>query len=248
MVFGFFSKERALQRTIKKATNKLAQSADRWAAMEKLRDDGSDEALFALLQRFSFSSLKSIEDQQEKDWVVEAMIGKGEAGLPALQRFLISQANIAYPLQILQAVTTPERVLKVIDELLAVEEPGYTRDPDKRIQIIHWLTEWQECTDRQAAERVAPYLADFDESVRFAAAESVATRPDPCAAEAMVTALINPEEESGRLKARIAETMVDAGLSLCGQKKAVQSIIDELFTGELRIQKDLLVRKKKGKK
>ncbi len=30
MVFGLFSKEKGLQRTIARATNKLSQQADRW--------------------------------------------------------------------------------------------------------------------------------------------------------------------------------------------------------------------------
>src|SRR5688500_14302074 len=46
MVFGLFSKERSLQKTIEKATNKLAQQPDRWGALEKLRDDGSPDALY----------------------------------------------------------------------------------------------------------------------------------------------------------------------------------------------------------
>ena len=40
MVFGLFSKERKLKRAISKATNRLAQSADRWAAMERLAGMG----------------------------------------------------------------------------------------------------------------------------------------------------------------------------------------------------------------
>ena len=45
MVFGLFSKEKSLQRTIERATNKLAQQADRWGALEKLREDGTDEVM-----------------------------------------------------------------------------------------------------------------------------------------------------------------------------------------------------------
>ena len=66
MVFGLFSKDRALQRAIKKAHNKIAQSADRWAALEKLREEGSEEALYALFRRFSFAATKLSEDEVEK--------------------------------------------------------------------------------------------------------------------------------------------------------------------------------------
>ena len=33
MVFGLFSKDKALQRVVEKATNKLAQQPDRWGAL-----------------------------------------------------------------------------------------------------------------------------------------------------------------------------------------------------------------------
>ncbi len=65
MVFGLFSKERALQKTIEKATNKLAQQPDRWSALEKLREDASADALFGLCKRFGITSMKGVEDEQE---------------------------------------------------------------------------------------------------------------------------------------------------------------------------------------
>jgi len=52
-VFGF-SKERGLRRAMDKVMNKHAQSVDRFAAMEKLGKDGSEEALHAFTKRFSF--------------------------------------------------------------------------------------------------------------------------------------------------------------------------------------------------
>ena len=79
MVFGLFSKERSLQKTIEKATNKLAQQPDRWGALEKLREDGSEEALFGLCKRFGVTSQKGVEDEQEKNWVVDVLVEKGGA-------------------------------------------------------------------------------------------------------------------------------------------------------------------------
>ena len=86
MVFGLFSKERSLQRAMAKASNKLAQSPDRWAAMEKLRAAGTDDAWFALLKRFSFNYDKTIEDEQEKPWGYETMCAQGGDVLAPLQR------------------------------------------------------------------------------------------------------------------------------------------------------------------
>ena len=49
-------------------------------------DDGSDEALYGLLRRFGMMYDKTIEDEQEKDWVFEALVEKGAPVLPALKK------------------------------------------------------------------------------------------------------------------------------------------------------------------
>ncbi|GAB4518452.1 MAG: hypothetical protein Tsb0020_37060 [Haliangiales bacterium] len=245
MVFGLFSKERALQRTIKKATNKMSQSPERWGAMEKLRDDGSDEALFYLLKRFSFSYSKMVEDEQEKEWVVETMVAKGELGLPALQRYMKddSTTTIAYPLRILERVASHERILEVIDDLLANEDPGYTRDTTKRIQIIDWMRDWPDATGEEVLARVAPYLEDFDENTRFAAVEAISHHPIEAATDPLVAALLNEDEDSRRLKVRIAEVLAQAELTLGSHKKAIAGLTDDVLS-EFRIHRDKLARKK----
>lgn len=245
MVFGLFSKERAFQRTIKKATNKMAQSPERWAAMEKLRDDGTDESLFHLLKRFSFSYSKMVEDEQEKEWVVETMTSLGEAGLPALRRYMKDDAvtTIAYPLRILERVAGREKILEIIDELLDLEEPGYTRDTTKRTQIIDWLRDWQGADSPDIASRISPYLVDFDEGTRYAAVEALSHHPVPEAAEPLVTALLREGEESNRLRVRIGEILADAKLDLCGRKKEVSALTNDVLS-DFRLQRDKLVRKK----
>lgn len=242
MVFGLFSKERKLQRTIKKATNKLSQSPDRWAAMEKLRDDGTEEALFHLLRRFSFNYDKMVEDEQEKEWVVDVMVGKGEQGLSALRRYMKSASAIAYPLRIMGQVASNAQGLEIIDELLANEEPGYTRDTTKRIQIIDWLREWKGAEHDDIVARVVPYLEDFDENTRFAAAEALSQHAVPAAVGPLISAMVKEDEESGRLKVRIAELLADRELDLGDRKDAIAPLLDTVLSDFL-IQKDKLVRK-----
>ena len=246
MIFGFFSKERALQRTVKKATNKLSQSTERWAAMEKLLEIGTDESLYHLLRRFSFASLKGVDDEQEKAWVVQVMSAMGERCLVPLRRYMKNAGTIAYPLRILEDVANREQALEIIDELLEIEEPGYTKDPDKRKQLIDWLSEWHSCTDEDAVSRIVPYLADFDEGVRFATVEALSLRCTETAAEPLVSALLNEDEESGRLKTRIVEVLHEKELPVGERKKKVQKLLPDV-ANEFRLQRDKLVRKKPAK-
>lgn len=242
MVFGLFSKEQKLQRLIKKASNPLAQSLDRQAAMDKLREEGSEEALYHLLRRFTFTYSKTLEDEQEKEWVVEMMVVKDQAALPPLRRYLKSHAQIAYALRILERVADRGTILQIIDELLADEEPGYTRDTSKRIQLLHWLGEWRGQDSAAIARRIIPYLQDFDENTRYAAVEALSHHAVPVAAAPLVEALVREGEESNRLKVRIAEVLADAELPLGDGQKRLAPLLQDVLS-EFRTQRDKLVRK-----
>lgn len=242
MVFGLFSKEQKLQRLIKKASNQHAQSPERHAAMDKLREDGSDEALYHLLRRFTFAYSKTLEDEQEKEWVVEMMIVKGSAALPPLRRYLKSASQIAYALRILERVADRDTILQIVDDLLADEDPGYTRDTGKRIQLMHWLGEWHTADSSAVAQRVIPYLQDFDENTRHAAVQALSHRPVPAAAAPLIAALVREGEESNRLKVRIAEVLADGQLPLGDRQQQLEPLLQTVLS-DFRIQRDQLVRK-----
>jgi hypothetical protein len=214
MVFGLFSKEKSLERTIKRATNKLAQQPDRWGAMEKLKEDGSEAALLGLCKRFGITSHRAIEDEQEKNWVVDVLVEKGAMVLGPLRTFMRSAEQLTFALKVLEGIVPKPEVLKVIDELLATEKPGYTRHPERRLDLIRWLGEWSQLTDGELLERLGPYLADFDENVRFATIDALATRDPAVIGELLIRAMLRPDEESGRIKLRIAEVLAERKIPL----------------------------------
>lgn len=207
MVFGLFSKEKGLQKTIEKATNKLAQQPDRWAALEKLRDDGTEDALFGLCKRWGVTSYKGVEDEQEKNWVVDVMAEKGAACLPALIRYMKGADQLAFPLKVLERVADHDKCVQVVDEIFKSEPPGYARFPDRRIDLIKWLTEWKGATDDEIVARVTPYLVDFDENVRFVSIEGLTRVAPDKTVGPLVDALVRPEEESGRIRRTVVEVL-----------------------------------------
>lgn len=214
MVFGLFSKEKGLQRTIDRALNKLAQQQDRWGALEALLKDGSDEALYGLCRRFSIVSNKSSEDEAEKAWVESALVGKGEQALPAVRRYLKNHAQLSYALKVLGQIVPRAQVLEVIDELFAAEPPGYARDPERKLDILRYLGEWSGGTDDDMAPRLIPYLKDHAEDVRYFAAEALARVSPELIGDALIAALTNPEEEAGRFKRRLCELIIEKKLPL----------------------------------
>jgi hypothetical protein len=228
----------------KKVLNKHAQSPDRFAAMEKLRDLGTDDALYALARRFSYVYDKTIEDEQEKEWVADVLTDKGASALPAVSRYAKSAESLSWPLRVIERVAKPEEVLAVVDDLLTREEPGYTRNPTKKLQILTFLSEWKASSSAEISKRVVPYLADFDEGIRFAAVDAIAIHKDEGTSRApLLDAMTRPEEESRRIKVRCAEVLVDAGWQVTSHKEQVSGLLDGTLP-EFGMQQDRLTRKK----
>src|ERR1700759_2180667 len=221
MVFGLFSKEKALQKTIERATNKLAQQADRESALHKLAEDGTEEALVGLCKRFSITSMKGVEDEAEKVWVVDTLVDKGATALVPLVRYMKNAEQLAFPLRVLERIAPRDKVLEVADQVFASEPPGYVRMPERRIDLLRWFSEWKPATDDEVVTRFTPYVTDFDENVRFAAIDGMGHRDPAKIAPPLIAALIRPEEESGRIKRAIVEVLEKTKAPLGAQAAAV---------------------------
>lgn len=243
MVFGLFSKEKALQRTIDKATNKLAQQPDRWAALEKLKEEGTEEALLGLCKRFAITSMKGVEDEAEKLWVVDTLVAKGEAALAPVVRYMKTAEQLAFPLRVLERIAPRDRILEVVDQLLASEPPGYVRMPERRIDLLRWFAEWKPATDDELISRFTPYVTDFDENVRFVAIDGMAARDPAKIAPPLLAALVRPEEESNRIKRAICEVLERIKAPLGDQAAAVAAALTGPLADAFKVEGGVLKKK-----
>lgn len=240
-MFGLFSKEKALQKTIEKATNKLSQQVDRWAALEKLKEDGGEEALLGLCKRFGITSMKGVEDEQEKNWVVETLVGFGARALAPVIRYMKSAEQLAFPLKVLERIADRAKVLEVADDLIRSEPPGYVRMPERRIDLLRWISEWKGITDDELVSRLTPYVQDFDENSRFAAIDGMTGRDPAKIGPPLVAALIRPEEESGRIRRTIVEVLAKGKVPLGDQAAAVEKVMTGPLAQDFRIADGVLV-------
>ena len=233
---------RARGTKMKRGRKKEGESAERLEGMQKLREIGSDEAILGLARRFSYVYDKLSEDEQEKEWVCESLIGMGERAVAPLRAYAKGAESLSWPLRVLEKIAGKDTLLAVVDEVLARDEPGYTRNPTRKIQVLTWLGEWKGASDREIAARIVPYLADFDETVRFTAADAVSHHRDEETLRApLLDALLRPEEESRRIKVRAAEVLADAGCVVTDRKEAVARLLAEELA-EFGMQHDKLVR------
>lgn len=205
-------KKSRLDKLIKTTTNPYTQTAERYAAMEALLENGSDEALVGLFRRFTVVSTKSIEDEEEKGWACRQLIDLGTKVLPAAKQFCLQYDNVAWALRVIEEVADETQEWEVLDALLEAHPPGYERDPNKKLQI---LTHLAEIDDPKVAEFLAGYVEDSDEGIRFFAVEQLVDIGDEDAAKApMIKRLCNAEEDSLRLRTRILDGLATLGWGL----------------------------------
>lgn len=240
-----FSKQgreiRARERNIKGALNKYAQSIDRMKHLEALRDDGHEDALLGLCKRFGVVYDKSIEDEQEKEWVFDVLVAKGPAVMGALKKYLFAADSISWPLRVLSKIAANRsEELDVVKLVLDRHEPGYERDPSKKMQLLSRLGSLKE---PRAAALIAPYLADMDEGVRFTAVEALLRQKNEEAArEPLLDLFVSDKEESLRIRIRIAEGFADLGWLVHGHRGTVEKKLPDGF----QIDREGHVKRKPG--
>lgn len=231
-LLSIFSKEgreqRSRQRNIQRAVNKYLQSADRFKALQGLADDGSPEATFGLLRRFGVMYDKSIEDEQEKEWVFDVLVSKGAAILPEVERYLTSAGSISWPLRLLSKIADKEQELATVSRVLERHEPGYERDPTKKIQLLNHISGLE---DARVTDLAAPYLADMDEGVRYAAAEALLRQGDETSArDRLIEHLAANSDESLRVRLLIADGFAERGWAIKARRAEVEARLPEQFT------------------
>lgn len=195
-----------LDKSMRGAINPYGQSADRYYAMQQLLDIGTLPALIGLMRRFTINASKSIEDEEEKSWVYNRLIGLDKAlVLAAAKEFCLNADNIAWVLRIIEELADEQQEWDILDALLAKHPPAYERDPSKKMQLLGHLAD---IDSPRVEEILARYLDDPDESVRFHVVEALLNNadtndPDLRVLNPLVNRLGHKDEDSLRLRSRI---------------------------------------------
>ena len=105
-MFEWFSSERRLARKISSTQSKLmqryGQSDDRLRAAQILSEIGGDEAVWALIQRFTFNCDKPTADMDEKQYVQDLLVDFGDSAIPLLKKFVAEKEEVVLAVRTLR--------------------------------------------------------------------------------------------------------------------------------------------------
>jgi hypothetical protein len=209
-IFDFLSKKGAqtpVQKLAAKVLDKRGMAPDRWDAIQVLAKMDSEEAVGALLARFTFYTDPSITDQEEKESVFNTVVSKGSVAVGPVKRFMAKAEAITWPIKMLDRLLPEGEFLGAMFELLSGMDTEYERDPQRKLQLLAAV---ETRRDPRILAAVKPFLADVNESVRFHAVGGVLAQDN--AEEARDTLLEQlAKEDSMRVKARLLDGFAQRG-------------------------------------
>jgi len=199
------SPEKQLAKHGARIRKKDATAEDRQASAYWLAEQATTPAIVALLGRFEMTYEHHMKDVAEKDMVTDLVLELGPIAIDGLEHYLKRCKNFARPLSLLKQMAGKEAALNMVLDLIATEAAKSELKPDKKRELLIVLAEFQ---DSRSMDIAIELLEDFDEGVRYAAAEVlIGLEQNEAVQVALLTALANPEEESNRLRVRIAEVV-----------------------------------------
>jgi len=210
-LFDFFGggEKGQIEKHAKRMRNLNAQSEDRQLSARWLADNGSEQAILGLLGRFTITYEQQMKDQQEKELVSQLLRGLGPKVGPPIRQWVRKNTSFARPLQLVHDLEGGEAAVEVLLDMLGREVDPFK--PEKKRQILIRLADYK---DARIAPRVAASLEDYDEGIRYAAAEALLAQDTDAIRDDLAKALGNRQEESNRLRVRIAEAFHQRGWAL----------------------------------
>jgi len=208
--FLFGGDEKQVSRHAKRARDINTQPEERELSLHWLADNGSEEAVVGLLGRFTFAYEQRMKDTHEKELAHKLLVrlGKDKVSGP-IRAWVKKNEQFAIPLQVIDETEGPEAAVDVLLEMLGREVDPFK--PEKKRQILIRLSDY---LDPRILQRVPPLLEDFDEGVRYAAAEALLAQDSEDVAADLARALGKRDEESNRLRVRLAEVFFQKGWAL----------------------------------
>lgn len=162
--------EKKIDRYAAVIKNPKAIKEDRSSAIEYFKSYGDPAvAVPPLLKRFDYSLEHGINDTREKESCMEGIVAFGSDAIPFVREHLLVTSRIAWPIKILKALGDESEVVEILKSALNFGDVAFDQAiVDKNFDILCYLIDYKV---PGFEEKLAHFLSDHDERVRFACTE-----------------------------------------------------------------------------
>ena len=220
------SPEQQIRRARKKVKQPHGDPSVRINAARKLYEMGTEEAIGALLERFTISSSPSRQDEEEKEEVLSWLVAFGKKSVPPIARFLKRERQVYWPTRALKEILHPDQLVRKINEILIYhwENPPASADPiTQLIRFAHTL-------DSSDLEKtIRRYLEYEDDDVCLAGLEYLFQRSEEKSQQAVLQCYLNCEDRP-RVRSSILQRFSEKGWSVRGFRPRIEKTLPQRYT------------------
>ncbi len=214
------------QKLKKKVTEKYGEAQARQKAIDELIQTRSPDVIPVLMQRFTLLVDPQTTDADEKRTVFDAIVAQGEQAVPNVKDFLKkSEAASSWAVKILAEVLDEPTVVAIVIEELSRLGVEYTRDPEKKEVLLHFLDGKQGAGITEAAIAM---LKDMSDDVKMTALRTLGTLKDVKAKEPILELLVQ-EETAKRVQTRCVEVLHECAFEVQGFREKVEKRVSDPF-------------------
>ncbi len=222
--FGGGSPEEKAKKLKPKLAQKYGDASVRQKAIHQLGELKHPEAVRSLMTRFTVSVEPQSIDADEKDHVFELVKGFGEMAVEPVRDFLQrSDQASSWAVRILEALMPEDLFITTLLEALQKIGPEYTRDPEKKVVLIHSLSGK---TDARIGAALVPFLEDPADDVKTAAITAL-TPFKPEEAREPLLRIITSDDSARRVKQAAVNAVSEAGFGVQGHREKVEAALSD---------------------
>lgn len=232
----------SLRKLAQKVTERFGPPENRQKAIAQLAALGSPAALSTLCLRFTVQSNVGITDDEEKEAVRSHLVEAGQEAVEPVKQFLARhESGISWGLRVLSDLLPAAEVTRIALELLIAAGKQYSRDPEKKLVLLSWLTEHHAsqtpapaaaapgpgATSEEAA--ILPLLEDFSDDVRISAARALARLGAGEPGREGLIQLLLRDKDNARVRGEVLQALFDLGADVKGHRPSVEALLVEPF-------------------
>lgn len=198
--------DRTVARLHKKLMNKYVQSMERKRVIQVLANMGTQEAIVALLGRFTYVTDGSIVDEDEKTMAYEIIRSMGEGAIPALTQVILTEPAVYWPLRALTEIAGEERAVDVIFQALDSVHDRFERSMERMTNLVSSLRDYK---SPRVLQRLLVLATDENEEIRFLAVDGLSALDQyQEAVDAIITRLLD-QQETIRIRTFIMDLLLE---------------------------------------
>jgi HEAT repeat protein len=210
-----------------KVMQKFGDPTSRQKAIEQLGEMKHPQAVSVLLERFTVSVDPLTTDADEKEHVFELIKSFEQEAVPPIKDFLRkSEQAASWALRLLGELLPEPAVIGISVDTLEHLSSQYSRDPEKKVVLLHHVTGKQE---PRIGPAVLPYLEDMSDDVKIAALKALGPLKYEPAREPILR-LLTADETARRVQTAALAALEESGFGVQGYREKIEGLLVEPYT------------------